>query len=538
VCSTKFQTLSTDMYTYIHTFTHSWDGEGSYQCICRDGFKGDGFTCQDVDECEEYKPQGTYLVRAHACRGCRFRQDLEFAYPLPNRYFAECWVYCLLYKSLDCVAIEFEPDDRGKLTVEDTDKGTCYIQRQDSSSVSVTKDPYRHVYIMYQDAPEQALMLSVLPSEIRVNTKLLRYHSACDSNSVNGLCQNTFGSYTCACKDTYGYIPSPGNASCVKAGESGTYKTDKGNYQACQNLAATDEGATSPDDCYCLSGSNLLVTSWSNTTKECVECDAGLWSSPNSTCEQCYPNSWSLPGTVTIHNCVCNPGFYQDLNPLEDDVDNVPSEAGTESQCAASVRGTKARPCVPCPKFSNTTDPNATSIWDCVCYPSYVRIIDPGNPTSFVCSPEDKCTADQNPCPGRGLAVCRSSPYKYEYQCACNPGKGHRDDPVAGGFCLKMWYFNNKIDLNTIVNDRPLNMYSLVQSMAISNTQNLKDLILKSRSRLFGSSQHVLAEFSGRMVIEEDAFYEVRENAHVWMFERVCILTLWSSGMAHSGFEG
>jgi hypothetical protein len=29
---------------------------------------------------------------------------------------------------------------------------------------------------------------------------------------------------------------------------------------------------------------------------------------------------------------------------------------------------------------------------------------------------------------------------------------------------------------------------------------------------LFGSRQYVLAEFSGRMVIEEDAFYEVREN--------------------------
>ena len=26
--------------------------EGSYQCTCPQGYEGDGFTCQDVDECQ------------------------------------------------------------------------------------------------------------------------------------------------------------------------------------------------------------------------------------------------------------------------------------------------------------------------------------------------------------------------------------------------------------------------------------------------------------------------------------------------------
>jgi hypothetical protein len=88
-----------------------------------------------VNECQAYEPAGTYLVRAHVCRGCRFTDDLSFAYPLPNSYFSECWVFCLAYKSLQCVAVEFEPDDKGKAVMEDSDKGTCYIQRRYSASV-------------------------------------------------------------------------------------------------------------------------------------------------------------------------------------------------------------------------------------------------------------------------------------------------------------------------------------------------------------------------------------------------------------------
>jgi hypothetical protein len=33
----------------------------------------------------------------------------------------------------------------------------------------------------------------------------------------------------------------------------------------------------------------------------------------------------------------------------------------------ASVTSTFPKPCVPCPKFSNTSLPNASSIWDCEC---------------------------------------------------------------------------------------------------------------------------------------------------------------------------
>jgi hypothetical protein len=498
-----------------------------------------------VDECKAYTPPGTYLVRAHVCRGCRFAHDLEFAYQLPNRDFSECWVFCLVYKSLECVAIEFEPDDRGKATIEDTDKGTCYIQRRSSVSVSVVKDAYRNVYMPYQDEPEQALMTSVLASNMRVNTKLLRYHSVCNASSggvVKGVCKNTHGSFECACVE--GYIPSPGNGSCVKAGEIGTYMpafqngtngTSEGeDYDACPKGAWTLEGAASLEECYCASGSHMRVTSWSNSTQECGQCGAGLWSNVNSTCETCYPNSWSLPGTVRSSNCLCNPGFYMDVDALQklrasanknvpfnasaggnmssnvsDAEENMPPSGPVEepNQCA-SVRGTEASPCVSCPRFSNTSGA-ATSIWDCKCNPSYVRVIDPGDPTTFVCVPEDRCTADMNPCPGGGTAVCKSSPYEFEYQCQCNPGEGYADRSLVGGFCLKMWYFNSKVDLGVILHDRRVNVYALVQAMEIASTQNLRDMVTKSRSKMFGRGQSVVVEFAGTMVVDELAFYEV-----------------------------
>jgi hypothetical protein len=452
------------------------------------------------------------------CRGCTFTHDIEFAYPLPNRYFSECWVFCLVYKSLECVAVEFEADDRGKAEIEDTDKGTCFIQRRNSASVSISKHPYRHVYMLYQDEAEKALRMSTLATNMRVNSALLRYYSACNSTVNSSVCSNTYGSYLCLCNEKAGYIPSPGNGSCVKAGEIGTYRpASSGAYRACPNRAWTQEGATSAADCYCPSGSDIRVTTWSNTTTECVQCGAGLWSDVNSTCGMCYPNSWSLPGTVVKSNCLCKPGFYMDLEARDS---HELYDADGQGQCA-QVRGTDASPCVRCPKFSNTTAPNASSLWDCTCNPGYVRITDPGDPTSFVCAPEDKCAADQNPCPGGGKAVCRSSPYEYWYACDCNPGEGFGDRSLDGGFCVKMWYFKTKVDLDAIVDDRPLNMYAVVQSMEISDTQNLKALVDKSRSKMFGHNQYVVVEFAGKMAVELQAFYVVSVHECVCVYKYV-----------------
>ena len=76
---------------------------------------------------------------------------------------------------------------------------------------------------------------------------------------------------------------------------------------------------------------------------------------------------------------------------------------------------------------------------------------------------------------------------------------------------MKMWYFNGKVDLDAVVDGRPLDVYAVVQSMEISSTQNLRDLIDKSRSRMFSREQYVVVQFAGTIVAEEQAFYEVSD---------------------------
>ncbi len=177
----------------------------------------------------------------------------------------------------------------------------------------MTKDPHRHVYMIYQDEPEKALLLSVLAPDLRVNKQLLRYHSPCNSSEINAqVCTNTYGSYTCGCDEAAGYLPSIGNGSCVKKGDLGTYLIEDApsdaddKYGVCVKRAFTEPESDSPDDCYCPTGSDLRVTAWSNATQECSRCGAGSWAIANSTCQTCFPDSWSLPGTPDRQYCLCN----------------------------------------------------------------------------------------------------------------------------------------------------------------------------------------------------------------------------------------
>jgi hypothetical protein len=55
-------------------------------------------------------------------------------------------------------------------------------------------------------------------------------------------------------------------------------------------------------------------------------------------------------------------GFYLDWDALR----SYNASLVRDDTCA-SATSTFPKPCVPCPKFSNTSLPNASSIWDCEC---------------------------------------------------------------------------------------------------------------------------------------------------------------------------
>jgi hypothetical protein len=217
----------------------------------------------------------------------------------PCRTFAECWVFCLMYKSLECVAVEFEPDV-DKAVLEDVDKGTCYIQRRSSATIAIAKDPHRHVFMLYSGEGVEALSLMNLPTTMRVRQKLLRYHSACDAKDVNGVCVNTYGSHYCMCAAPR--LATTANASCVEPNGFEIYTPPSSKPRACPFRAVAYPGSTKAEDCICMPGheyrnsSAAAVVPAAAGAKECARCEAGMWSYLNSTCKACYPNSWSLQG--------------------------------------------------------------------------------------------------------------------------------------------------------------------------------------------------------------------------------------------------
>jgi hypothetical protein len=459
-------------------------------------------------------------------RGCHFVHDVEFTYPLPRRTFAECWVYCLAYKSLQCVAVEFEPDNKDKAVLEDIDKGMCYIQRRSSATIAIAKDAYRHVFMLYSGEGVEALSLMNLPTTMRVQPRLLCYHSACAAKEVNGVCVNTHGSSMCVCAQ--GLLPTTANSSCVEPGGFETYTPPTGKPRACPFRALAYPDSTSAVDCFCPPGHEYRNTSalFGEASQACVRCEAGSFAYMNSTCQACWNNSWSLPGTVNVSNCLCNMGFYHDVRVeawLNGSNTSLNSYNVGEDQCTTRVRGTPDNPCMQCPLNSNTSSAGARSIWDCKCNPSHIKIIDPGNPSWFVCAPEDVCREEaRSPCPKLGKSVCKSSIGRFEFECQCNPGQGYEDRSLVGGFCLKMWYFNYKVDLDISVEDRQIDMYAIVSLLEITSTQGLKDIVEKSRSKLFKPNQHVVADFSGTLDIVELAFYEVGTAGFVFS-EHVCV---------------
>jgi hypothetical protein len=61
----------------------------------------------------------------------------------------------------------------------------------------------------------------------------------------------------------------------------------------------------------------------------------------------------------------------------------------------------------------------------------------------------DVCTDKnlENPCPRQ--SVCQHSTAKADFTCACDPSQGYRDEPLDGGFCVKMHYLRDLAGINS-----------------------------------------------------------------------------------------
>jgi hypothetical protein len=571
-----------------------WNAHGSSQCVCNSGYAGDGLVCEEQDECrltydELYPPEPVMedssntsntsaaipsttpspfsgdlvlppvRILAPVCKLCTFDEGsgIEYEYPAAS-LFVDCWYACMNFASLKCTALEFEPDDKAKLFLEDTDSGKCFMNTRSDSTVSIRKHPSRRVYMPYLAPRARLEELYILPVSKRVSETLLKYRSSCDV--ANGICVNTPGSHTCSCNTTNMTTGLSGR-ECLPFGSVGTYEED----EACPDDAISPgaESATR-GECSCPAG-HIPAGNWSlgNWTAEerCVPCPAGTWAPANATeCTPCWENTWTLPGGKVDRYCLCDRGFYWDwagygmaqsaarrrglaiectILVIADGPGNCTTVAGfeiCENECSTNATtgvqqcvrnetrygtdcpdyvqgscdyplGSSQLPCTRCPEHS-TSFAGSESITDCVCEEGYVKKADPGDDEHFKCVPEDVCAkAVTSPC--HESSVCRSNVETSDFQCQCDPSLGFSDTPLEGGFCFKMWYFDDTVNLETDVSAIMPSAYLLVDSIQLTSTADLKQLANASRSTSFKDEQNLIVSYSGTLDIEETGFFEV-----------------------------
>ena len=57
VCKNEIILLLSAFYSPCDPNADCFDTSGSFKCKCREGFEGDGLTCEDVNECEDSKAE-------------------------------------------------------------------------------------------------------------------------------------------------------------------------------------------------------------------------------------------------------------------------------------------------------------------------------------------------------------------------------------------------------------------------------------------------------------------------------------------------
>jgi hypothetical protein len=174
-----------------------WDSDGSFQCICDDGYRdeiGDGANCTQIDECKEpATDKSKTKFMGQLCTKCDFVSDRQWYHPF-FKTFADCYYACLTYKSLDCQALEFIPANPDKTDIEFADYGECWINARDDDTVKIVEHESKYVWVVAWGTEEFRAEYQELPPNKRVETVYLKYSNDCSDNAD---CSDKNGSYTC-----------------------------------------------------------------------------------------------------------------------------------------------------------------------------------------------------------------------------------------------------------------------------------------------------------------------------------------------------
>ncbi|XP_039300456.1 fibrillin-2-like [Nilaparvata lugens] len=176
--------------------------DGSFKCVCDGGFKGDGYSCQDVDECLE---DGGLCENGHCLNYAgSFRCECEMGFMHPDDHSETSCVdinECQMFNNL-CVFGRCE-NVFGMFRCE------CNEGYQLDNSGAVAG-----LAIEWDTSKNMVSNLACL--------ELYRYNE-CESPQacLYGKCINTQGKFICECPPNYQLVPA-GNA-CIDKRESQCY---------------------------------------------------------------------------------------------------------------------------------------------------------------------------------------------------------------------------------------------------------------------------------------------------------------------------
>ncbi|XP_062861109.1 latent-transforming growth factor beta-binding protein 4 isoform X2 [Trichomycterus rosablanca] len=376
---------------------HCENTHGSYRCVCRTGYRQQGNTCTDVDECEN----------SLQCRG-------QVCVNTPGSYRCTACGTGFSFRNGQCTDVD-ECAQNSRLCTN----GRC--ENTPGSFRCVCRAGFRLEENTCTDVnecenelqcPEQKCVNSVgsfkcvsCDPGFQIKSGQCQDVDECSQTPPpcsNGQCKNTPGSYSCSCRPGF---KQQGN-TCTDVDECSQTPPPCSNGQ-CKNTPGSYS-------CSCRPGFKQL----GNTCTDVDECSQ---TPPPCSSGQCR----NTPGS---YSCSCHPGFKQQGNTCTD-VDECsqtppPCSNGqcknTPGSYSCSCRpGFKqlGNTCTDVDECSQTSSPcssgqckNTPGSYSCSCHPGFKQ---QGN----TCTDVDECSQTPSPCSN---GQCKNTPGSYS--CSCRPG--------------------------------------------------------------------------------------------------------------------